>query len=149
MSQSKVNYTLFEENEGVPENILVQKGRKVGVLSLLTGKQHPTLQAMAEEHAAYQARVGKQGHQLWAERVKRLMADMQDCNSFRECAAESWPGQNEEESAEDAYKCWRQSPGHWSAINGSCSFWGYAMAYNGRQKIWYSCAVFADLMNRG
>jgi len=135
-----------ESNPPSTTNPLVDAGRKIGVLSLMTGKPHSVLQAMAERHAAYQAKVGKQGHQLWAtERSKQLYRDLPICSSFAECVAESWEGQDQEAAAQDAYKCWRQSKGHWSAINGPCSFWGYAMAYNQGQKIWYACAVFGYL----
>lgn len=128
-----------------PNELLVTEGKRIGVQSLRTGKQHPVLQAMAQRHADYQARVGVQGHQGWNSRVKELYRDVPDCGTFSEVANESWPGQNANFAAREMYKSWRQSPGHWSAVNGAHSYWGYAMSYSQRKRTWYAAGVFGDL----
>ena len=38
-----------------------------------------------------------------------------------------WPGQNVNDAAYEMYNSWRKSPGHWSAVNGPCRYYGYAM----------------------
>ena len=131
----------------VEHTLLVAAGRKIDVLSLRTGKNHPVLQAMATNHAIYQARYGIQGHQDWDHRVKELYRDMPDCGTFSEVANESWPDQDAPAAADEMYISWRKSPGHWSAVNGVCSFWGYAMSYNAGKKIWYVAGCFAQLRN--
>lgn len=72
------------------------------------------------------------------------MAQMPNCHEFREVANESWPGQDVNAAAKEMYRSWRLSPGHWAAVNGRCSYYGYAMVL-GRNGIWYACGIFADL----
>ena len=127
--------------QAASESALIEAGRRWGVLSLRTGQQHPELQAAAEAHAAYQARVGVQGHQGFDRRYQQLR---HVGRNVREVANESWPGQSEADAAEEMYDSWRQSSGHWSAVNGRCRFWGYAMAYRPRNRTWYACGLFAD-----
>jgi len=123
--------------------VLIQTGRALRVQSIVTGQPHPLLQKAAEEHAAYQARVGVQGHQGWNQRVQYLMRALPDCHEFREVANESWPGQDVTAAASEMYHSWRQSPGHWSAVNGRCGYYGYAMVL-GRNNVWYACGIFTD-----
>lgn len=124
---------------------ILQAGRRLKVLSIATGERHSKLQAAAERHATYQARLGVQGHQHWDQRFRALAAAMPECSGFREICAESWPGQSVAAAAEEMFNSWKQSPGHWTTANGSCTFWGYAMAYGGRKRTWYACGVLADL----
>jgi uncharacterized protein YkwD len=124
--------------------LLVTAGRRRGVLTLATGKQNMILQSAAQAHARYQAEHRKQGHQHWNTRVTWLRRKMPDCSEHREVCAESWPENIISEAAAEMYKSWRQSPGHWSAVNGRCDFWGYAMAF-GSNGVWYACGIFADL----
>jgi uncharacterized protein YkwD len=127
-----------------PNQVLLKTGRDLQVRSILTGKPHPVLQRAAEEHAAYQARVQVQGHQDWSKRVQVLMKALPGCTEFRECCNESWPDQNVNDAAKEMFRSWKLSPGHWSAINGKCSYYGYAMA-RGKNGVWYTTAIFADL----
>ena len=141
-----------------PNAVLVQTGKQIavenlhtheqqiGVESLRTGRQHATLQRAAEAQAAYQARVGEQGHQNWKQRVKVLMRQMPQCSEFREACNESWPDQNVKDAALEMYKSWKESPGHWSAVNGPCTFYGYAMV-RGSNGVWYACGIFCDARN--
>lgn len=116
----------------------------VGVLSLVTGDQNDILQEMAQRHADYQARVGRQGHQNWDSRKRELMRELPQFSSIEEVANESWPGQDEREAAEEMFKSWRKSSGHWGYVNGRCDAWGYAMAYSQQKRTWYACGLFGD-----
>lgn len=124
-----------------PDSLLVAAGKQLNVASLMSANDL-TLQSMAIEHAQYQARLGQQGHQLWDERVKRLYAALPNFGEFAEVCAESWPDQLVEDAAEEMYKSWRQSPGHWEAVTKPNDGWGYAMAFCDRRRVWYACGVF-------
>jgi hypothetical protein len=114
------------------------------VKSILTGTVHPVLQAEAEAHAAYQAKIHRQGHFWWGEiRYPRIRQQIPECSTFAEVANESWPGQDQTDAANEMYKSWKHSPGHWSAVNGSCRYYGYAMVLSDNG-IWYACGIFAE-----
>ena len=123
-----------------PNEELMVAGHLIGVNSLVSGRQHPILQKEAEAHAAYQAKVQRQGHQGWALRVSLLRDTVKDCQGFEEAANESWPKQNQKDAAEEMYKSWKKSKGHWSIVNGECKYYGCAMvlADNG---VWYACFI--------
>lgn len=123
-----------------PNQLLIQVGRRRGVLSIKTGVWNATLQSMAQRHAKYQARVQKQGHQNFDERYQELVRALPGYKGFQEIANESWPGQNQEDAAEEMYISWRKSPGHWSVCNGKCAIWGYAMS-RGANGIWYAAGL--------
>lgn len=125
-----------------PDSLLVAAGMRLGVASLQSAN-NLTLQLMAQRHAAFQAAKGEQGHQNWDERVKELYAKLPEFVEFSEVCAESWPDQSVEDSAEEMYKSWRQSPHHWQAVTSKNDGWGYAMAYCDRRRVWYACGVFA------
>lgn len=125
------------------ESALVEAGRRWGVASLRTGQPHPVLQAAAEEHAEFQARWGQQGHQNWDARKARIWQQMPGVRSIEEVANESWPGQDEAAAANEMFRSWRTSSGHWGYVNGRCRYWGYAMVL-GRNRTWYACGIFAD-----
>lgn len=128
--------------QNADSQLVIDAGRRIGVASLATGKLDQTLQAAAESHAAYMARVCVQGHQFWDERCQQLVQRMPHCRGFQEIAAESWDRNTREESGPEMFNSWRQSPGHWSVANGRCDLWGYAMA-KGRNGIWYGCGIVA------
>lgn len=131
-----------------PADSLIDAGRRwnngKGVLSLVTGKQDPILQAAAEAHARYQAARGVQGHQQWDRRFRELNRALPGYTNIREIAAESWPGESEQRAAWEMFNSWRQSPGHWRSANGRCAIWGYSMAYSPRKRTWYACGILAD-----
>jgi hypothetical protein len=102
---------------------LIDEGRHWRVQSIATGHLHPTLQQAAENHAVYQARIHRQGHQGWEQRVAELRQKMPDCHEFAEVANESWPGQSMNAAAYEMYRSWKLSPGHWSAVNGRCRYY--------------------------
>lgn len=111
------------------------------MLSLLTGQPDDTLQLAAEKHAEYQASVCEQGHQRWGLRRSVLRRALPEFTWIEEVANESWPGQDELAAAEEMFKSWRKSAGHWSYVNGECDIYGYAMAL-GRNRVWYACGIF-------
>ncbi len=122
---------------------LITEGRNWGVQSIATGELHQTLQRAAEDHAAYQASIHVQGHQRWEWRVAELRRQMPDCHTFQEVANESWPGQDMDAAAYEMFRSWRLSAGHWSAVNGRCRYYGYAMR-RGSNGVWYACGIFAE-----
>jgi hypothetical protein len=122
---------------------LIAEGRHWHVQSLATGRLHSALQRAAEEHAAYQARIQVQGHQDWDGRVAGLRRQVPECHTFAEVANESWPDQNMNAAAYEMYRSWKLSPGHWSAVNGRCRYYGYAMRL-GSNGTWYACGIFAE-----
>ena len=126
-----------------PNEVLVETGRELGVLSIRTGRPHPVLQRAAEAHAAYQARVQVQGHQGWDHRYARIARLLPDCDTIKEVANESWPGQDVNAAAKEMYRSWRLSPGHWSGVNGRCAYYGYSMV-RGQNGVWYACGIFAE-----
>lgn len=132
----------------LPHRLLIEAGKKLGVKSIETGQFSDTLQVFAADHALYQAQVGKQGHQLWDSRVKAIASQMPECSEFKEVCAQSWDWNTMEEAAPEMFNSWRQSPGHWSAVNGRCSFYGYAMALNQKQNVWYATGLFATLREK-
>lgn len=137
-----------EPNPLDPNRLLIDAGRAIGVRSILSGTQHDILQVLASTHAGYQAQVGKQGHQGWDSRYKTLAYAMPECSEFKEVCAQSWDWNTMQEAAPEMFNSWRQSPGHWSAVNGRCSFWAYAMSLNEKQNIWYACGIFANLREK-
>jgi hypothetical protein len=120
---------------------LIDVGRQQRVQSILTGQLHPDVQKMAERHAAYQARVQVQGHQDWERRVAELQRLVPEVREWKEVANESWPGQSMNAAAYEMYRSWRLSSGHWSAVNGRCNYYGYAMRLGGNGT-WYACGIF-------
>ena len=43
----------------------------------------------------------------------------------------------------EMYRSWKLSAGHWSAVNGHCRYYGYAMRL-GSNGVWYACGIFAE-----
>lgn len=123
-----------------PNELLIQEGKRIGVLSL-NGQRHPTLQRAAEEHANFQAKHGLQGHQMLQYRMSELSQKLPGLK-FIEVANESWDGQFVGDAIKEAYRSWKLSPGHWEAVNGECDIYGYAMCL-GKNNVWYFCAIFA------
>jgi hypothetical protein len=108
-------------------------------------ERHPALMAMATRHAKYQASMKQQGHQLFAARCEELRQSMGP-HEFAEIAAESWPWQKTETMfnlGDEMFKCWRQSPGHWSVACKKHRYFGADMAM-GTNGIWYAAIITAD-----
>ena len=60
-----------------------------------------------------------------------------------EVVAESWPGQDLVDAAEEAVHSWRQSPGHWSAVRSRQPVFGYDIK-RGLNGIWYATGIFGE-----
>ncbi len=106
------------------------------------GVFHPLLAAEATSHAAYQARIGVQGHHFWDMRFRRILSRLPLGLVPQEVCAESWPGQNLLESAIECVRCWRLSSGHWSAVARYHPYFGYDMK-RGPNGVWYATGIFA------
>lgn len=128
--------------------LLINAGMEANAYSILTGRVHATLQAAAEEHADFQAELGLQGHHFWGRRVQELREWLPAFHDFKEVCAESWSWNTEAEAAIEMFNSWRQSTGHWAAVNGPCDIYGFAMSFNKRKNIWYACGILASLRLR-
>jgi len=126
-----------------PSEQLVEAGRNLQVRSIMTGQPHPVLQGEAEVQAACQAKIHQQGHFWWEQRYARFRPQIPECHTFSEVVNESWPGQSQEEAAQEMYRSWEKSRGHWLAVNGSCQYYGYSMCL-GDDGVWYAAAIFAE-----
>jgi hypothetical protein len=102
----------------------------------------PYLASEATAHAAYQARIGLQGHHFWESRFHRILARLPLGLVPQEVCAESWPGQHLLESAIECVRCWRLSAGHWSAVSQYHPRFGYDMK-RGSNGVWYATGIFA------
>jgi hypothetical protein len=100
----------------------------------------PLLAAETESHARYQAQLGVQGHHDWDTRFQRI--NSRTGLTAQEVCAESWPGQDLVDAAFECVHSWRQSPGHWSAVRGRNTYFGYDMK-RGHNGIWYGAGIFA------
>ncbi len=56
--------------------------------------------------------------------------------------AESWPNEDLVEACVDCVHSWRQSPGHWSAVQDRHRMFGYDIK-RGVNGIWYATGIFA------
>lgn len=126
-----------------PDQSLITEGQSWKVQSITTGQVNADLQKAAVAHAEYQAKGRRQGHQQWESRVKALRQLLPQCHTFAEVVNESWPGQDQQAAANEMYRSWKLSPGHWSAVNGKCRYYGYAMR-RGDNGVWYACGIFAE-----
>lgn len=100
----------------------------------------PGLCAEAAAHSAHQARIHRQGHHGWETRAPRIAA-RSGGGSAQEVCAESWENQDLLDSCVDCVASWRQSPGHWSAVCGLQSAYGYDIR-RGSNGIWYATGIF-------
>jgi hypothetical protein len=103
------------------------------------GRPDDRLLAEAEGHSQHQARIRLQGHHGWDARFPRIAAMLGGLP--REVCAESWPGQKLVESAIECVHCWRQSSGHWSAVQARNRAFGYDMKL-GANGVWYATGIF-------
>jgi len=127
-----------------PAEALVEAGRHYFGVRCFDGRQQALLDQLAGEHAAYQARVRRQGHQDFQARYDRIRAALG--MAAIEICAESWrhdAGKPVDAIARTQYEAWQQSPGHWSVASTSHAAWGAGMA-RGSNGIWYATILVAD-----
>ncbi len=108
-----------------------------------TGRPNQTLFAEARSHSFDQARRRVQGHHNWAARFPRISNLLPRGLRAQEVVAESWPGESIIDAAVDCVDCWRQSPGHWSAVRSDQPVFGYDMK-RGENGIWYATGLFGN-----
>lgn len=105
------------------------------------GQNFPLLMEEAEKHARHQASIGVQGHHAWERRFHQINAQLPAGMIAQEVCAESWPGQDLFAAAIECVHSWRQSSGHWSAVSGHQTLFGYDMK-RGSNGIWYATGIF-------
>ncbi len=105
------------------------------------GLSSALLMEEAEKHSMHQASIGVQGHHAWDHRFHRINARLPAGLVAQEVCAESWPGQDLFAAAIECVHSWRQSSGHWSAVSGRHTFFGYDMK-RGANGIWYATGIF-------
>jgi hypothetical protein len=105
------------------------------------GPMSRTLAREAASHSWRQASMGVQGHHDWDVRFQRINGKLGGMTS-REVVAESWANQDLVEACVDCVHSWRQSPGHWSAVQGRHRVFGYDIK-RGLNGIWYATGIFA------
>lgn len=105
------------------------------------GLSNPLLMEEAEKHSRYQASIGIQGHHAWDRRFHAINARLPSGTIAQEVCAESWPGQDLFAAAIECVHSWRQSSGHWSAVSGHQTFFGYDMK-RGSNGVWYATGIF-------
>jgi hypothetical protein len=107
------------------------------------GSFDPMLASEAAKHAQHQANIRLQGHHQWEQRFQSISAQLGGGLHAQEVCAESWPGQNLIEAAEECVSSWRQSSGHWSAVRAMQPRYGYDMKL-GSNGIWYGTGIFGN-----
>ena len=135
-----IDYDLI--GKPTPSELLIEAGRRCGVLSIIQAEQHPLLMALAFKHSTYMADVRKQGHQGFDRRYAEIAKQIPGAKAG-EIAAQSWPDQNDIDASDDAYKSWKSSRGHWKLCNAPHTYYGYAMVKGGN--LWYATGLFADI----
>ena len=131
----------------LPEGSLTQRTMIFAVLThpekpaSVQGKFLPELAEETESHSQHQANIRVQGHHQWESRFHRINARLGNGLLAQEVVAESWPGQDLVDAAEEAVHSWRQSPGHWSAVRSRQHAFGYDIK-RGLNGIWYATGIF-------
>jgi hypothetical protein len=123
---------------------LISAGRKYPGAHVFDGEHSPYLQRLATEHAKRQARERRQGHGGFPSRASTIYNTLG--MSASEICAESWRRQaNEpmEEVGTEMFRCWRQSPGHWSVASKKHKAFGADMA-KGTNGVWYAAVIVGD-----
>jgi hypothetical protein len=101
-----------------------------------------TLTCRAAEHAQLQATLGVQGHHDWPRRFDAINAQLPAGLVAREVCAESWPGQDLWEAAQECVRCWRLSEGHWQVVSSRPVLFGFDMQRS-RRGVWYAAGLVA------
>jgi hypothetical protein len=98
------------------------------------------LASEAESHSQHMADIDVQGHHNWGHRFQRISAKLGGM-AAQEVCAESWPGQELVDAAEECVSSWRQSSGHWGAVSARQPMFGYDMKL-GSRAVWYATGIF-------
>lgn len=123
---------------------LIEGGGKYPGANVCKSKPHPLLMELAAKQANYQASICVQGHQNFMERFNAVQ--QAGLGHATEICAESWPWQTNDSMNDlgwEMFKCWSQSPGHWSVACKQHKYFGADMA-KGRNGVYYACIIVAD-----
>lgn len=121
------------------DDLLIDAGVSLGVRSLVTGHQSPTLQKAAEAQARLQAKRKKLGHFNWQQRARQLANQLPEFLNFREVVAIAWGSEKPEVQIMTS---WKHSAAHWRIVNSRCDIWGYSMWRSGG--VYFACGILAD-----
>jgi hypothetical protein len=102
-----------------------------------------TLSQWAAEHAQRQASLGVQGHHDWPRRFEAINGQLPAGLVAREVCAESWPGQDLWEAAQECVRSWQSSAGHWQIVSSRPVLFGFDMQRSS-QGIWYAAGLVAS-----
>lgn len=105
----------------------------------------PTLASSARENSLRCAELGRGGHHDWDRRFKSLVKTKLGY-VYAEINAESWKWQERNNPVElwtEAFKCWKQSPGHWGVASERHKLFGAGLEKS-KKGIWYMTIVIAD-----
>lgn len=131
----------------LPEGSLTQRTM---IFAVLTHPERPAsaqgqfVRELAEEserHSRHQANIRLQGHHQWESRFHRINARLGRGLTAQEVVAESWPGQDLVDAAEECVNSWRQSSGHWAAVRGRHPVFAFDIK-RGANGIWYATGLF-------
>lgn len=131
----------------LPEGSLTQRTMIFAVMShpekpaSIQAKFTPVLADETASHSQHQANIGVQGHHQWDSRFQRINARLGRGMVSQEVVAESWPGQDLVDAAEECVASWRQSSGHWSAVRSRPAAFAYDIK-RGRNGVWYATGIF-------
>jgi hypothetical protein len=106
-----------------------------------SGRWDTMLAEEAESHSRHQAEIDNQGHHNWGHRFQRISARLPGGMVAVEVCAESWPGEELVDAAEECVNSWRQSSGHWGAVSTRQPHFGYDMKL-GSRAVWYATGIF-------
>lgn len=124
---------------------LVQTGLRFPGAMIFRSEPDPRLAAFAQAQAVYQARVKRQGHQLWEYRAHAIQAAMEGRVPTEICA-ESWSWERDATPlmiGESMFRAWRNSPGHWGVCKKQHRYYGAGIAL-GANGIWYATVIVVD-----
>lgn len=105
---------------------------------------HPLLMELAAKHAMHMARVRLQSHRGFGARFAQLRKE--GLGDAAEICAQSWARQADDTMQQlgyEMFKCWKQSPGHWTVASRTHKYWGGGIA-RGRNGIVYACILVVD-----
>ena len=109
---------------------------------------HPAFLEHAQRHSRTQANSQRQHHANLIATSNSLRSRVEmGFSGAQEVVAESWGrwvgGENVLEAAYSCIDAWRQSPGHWGAVAGRHTYFGYDIA-QGANGTWYATGIFGQ-----
>jgi hypothetical protein len=123
---------------------LIEAGKVYPGANVCKSEMHPFLMKLAKDQANYQASICVQGHQNFSSRFSAVQ--QAGLGHAAEICAESWPWQVNDSMLDlgyEMFKCWRQSPGHWSVASKQHRYFGADIA-KGKNGIWYACIIVSN-----